>query len=178
MFTYCFNNEFISFFLFLYSVFYIFMTTNAAKLISRFGTIKCYCIVLYCIVLYCIVLYCIVLYCIVLYCIVLYCIVLYCILSLSFINTQSTCVSFSTVSRRTTRMMISAYYHWCSVAGKSPWLIFIPSIIRLLLFYTFPLPFCNVKHWYQMAALVKIFIKVEHRCDSSVIPTTLFYSLV
>ena len=50
--------------------------TNAAKLISRSGTIKFYCIVLYCIVLYCIVLYCIVLYCIVLYCIVLYCIVL------------------------------------------------------------------------------------------------------
>ena len=80
MFTYCFNNEFISiFFIFLYSVFYIVMATNAAKLISRFGTIKFYCIVLYCIVLYCIVLYCIVLYCIVLYCIVLYCIVLYCI---------------------------------------------------------------------------------------------------
>ena len=48
--------------------------TNAAKLISRSGTIKFYCIVLYCIVLYCIVLYCIVLYCIVLYCIILYCI--------------------------------------------------------------------------------------------------------
>ena len=29
------------------------MMTNAAKLISRFGTITCYCIVLYCIVLYC-----------------------------------------------------------------------------------------------------------------------------
>ena len=41
------------------------MSTNAAKWISRFGTIKFYCIVLYCIVLYCIVLYCIVLYCIV-----------------------------------------------------------------------------------------------------------------
>ena len=51
------------------------MMTNAATRISRFGTIKFYCIVLYCIVLYCIVLYCIVLYCIVLYCIVLYCII-------------------------------------------------------------------------------------------------------
>ena len=47
-----------------------YMTPVAWKWISRFGTIKCYCIVLYCIVLYCIVLYCIVLYCIVLYCIV------------------------------------------------------------------------------------------------------------
>ena len=47
MFTYCFNNEFILFvFLFLYSVLYIFMMTNAAKLISRSGTIKFDCIVL------------------------------------------------------------------------------------------------------------------------------------
>ena len=44
MFTYCFNNEFICIFLILF-VFYIFMTTNAAKWISRFGTIKFYCIV-------------------------------------------------------------------------------------------------------------------------------------
>ena len=78
MFTYCFNNEFICIFISLL-LYFIFFMTNAAKLISRFGTIKFYCIVLYCIVLYCIVLYCIVLYCIVLYCIVLYCIVLYCI---------------------------------------------------------------------------------------------------
>ena len=34
-------------FLFLYSLFYIFMMTNAAKLISRSGTITFYCIVLY-----------------------------------------------------------------------------------------------------------------------------------
>ena len=74
MFTYCFNNEFISIFLFLYSVFYIFMNFPV-----RDNKVLLYCIVLYCIVLYCIVLYCIVLYCIVLYCIVLYCIVLYCI---------------------------------------------------------------------------------------------------
>ena len=36
-------------FLFLYSVFYIFMMMNAAKLISRSRTIKFYCTVLYCI---------------------------------------------------------------------------------------------------------------------------------
>ena len=78
MFTYCFNNDFICIFISLLCILY-FMMTNAATRISRFGTIKFYCIVLYCIVLYCIVLYCIVLYCIVLYCIVLYCIVLYCI---------------------------------------------------------------------------------------------------
>ena len=35
-----------------HSIFYIFMMTNAAKWISRSGTIKFYCIVLYCIVLY------------------------------------------------------------------------------------------------------------------------------
>ena len=66
MFTYCFNNDFICIFISLLCILY-FMMTNAATRISRFGTIKCYCIVLYCIVLYCIVLYCIVLYCIVLY---------------------------------------------------------------------------------------------------------------
>ena len=44
MFTYCFNNDFIC--ISLLCILY-FMMTNAAKLISPFGTIKFYCIVLY-----------------------------------------------------------------------------------------------------------------------------------
>ena len=47
MFTYCFNNDFICIFISLLCILY-FMMTNAATRISRFGTIKFYCIVLYC----------------------------------------------------------------------------------------------------------------------------------
>ena len=46
MFTYCFNNDFIFIFISLLCILY-FMMTNAATRISRFGTIKFYCIVLY-----------------------------------------------------------------------------------------------------------------------------------
>ena len=80
MFTYCFNNEFISiFFISLLCILYFYDDERCKMNFPvRDNKVLLYCIVLYCIVLYCIVLYCIVLYCIVLYCIVLYCIVLYC----------------------------------------------------------------------------------------------------
>ena len=48
MFAYYFNNEFICIFYFSTLVFYIFLT-NAAKLISRSGTINCYCMLYVCI---------------------------------------------------------------------------------------------------------------------------------
>ena len=77
MFTYCFNNEFISiFFISLLCILYFYDDERCKMNFPvRDNKVLLYCIVLYCIVLYCIVLYCIVLYCIVLYCIVLYCIV-------------------------------------------------------------------------------------------------------
>ena len=76
MFTYCFNNEFISiFFISLLCILYFYDDERCKMNFPvRDNKVLLYCIVLYCIVLYCIVLYCIVLYCIVLYCIVLYCI--------------------------------------------------------------------------------------------------------
>ena len=79
MFTYSFNNEFISiFFISLLCILYFYDDERCQMNFPvRDNNVLLYCIVLYCIVLYCIVLYCIVLYCIVLYCIVLYCIVLY-----------------------------------------------------------------------------------------------------
>ena len=52
---------------------------NAAKWISRSGTIKLYCIALHCIALHCIALHCIALHCIALHCIALHCIALHCI---------------------------------------------------------------------------------------------------
>ena len=52
MFTYCFNNDFICIFISLLCILY-FMMTNAATRISRFRTIKFYCIVLYLIFIQC-----------------------------------------------------------------------------------------------------------------------------
>ena len=73
MFTYCFNNEFISiFFISLLCILYFYDDERCKiNFPVRDNKVLLYCIVLYCIVLYCIVLYCIVLYCIVLYCITL-----------------------------------------------------------------------------------------------------------
>ena len=70
MFTYCFNNEFISIFLISLLCILYFYDNERCKMNFpvRDNKVLLYCIVLYCIVLYCIVLYCIVLYCIVLYC--------------------------------------------------------------------------------------------------------------
>ena len=69
MFTYCFNNEFISiFYISLLCILYFYDDERCKMNFPvRDNKVLLYCIVLYCIVLYCIVLYCIVLYCIVLY---------------------------------------------------------------------------------------------------------------